>query len=101
MFNTHVDSSLSVVTLMAERPGFNSRYGYFSWPLLRDGPSDKGLFPPPLGKAYGAEADHISLSIVEIRFLGTALPHSCIRFHGVALNATGKSQCETDDRRTG
>jgi hypothetical protein len=48
----------------------------------------------------GAEADHSFLSIVEIRFLGTALRYY-IRFHGVALNATGKSQCETDDGRTG
>jgi hypothetical protein len=49
----------------------------------------------------GAEADHSSLSIVEMKFLGTALPHSYVRFHGVALNATGKSRFETDDGRTG
>ena len=39
-------------------------------------------------------------TFVGIRFLGTALPQSYIRFRGVALNATGKSLCETDDRRT-
>jgi len=61
--------TLSVVILLAEQPGFYSRYGYFSWPLLRDGPRDKGLFPHLWVKRMGAEADHSSLSIVEIRFL--------------------------------
>jgi hypothetical protein len=61
----------------------------------------QGTFSHLWVKRMGAEADHISLSIVEIRFLGTALPHSCICFHGVALKATGKSQRETDDRQTG
>ena len=61
----------------------------------------QGTFSHLWVKRMGAEADDSSLSIVEIRFIGTAMRYSYIRFHGVALNATEKSQCETDDGRTG